>query len=373
MNTVYTNNTEITTFLNRAQQKIASLSSIIVEHGGDSLNDLLLLLELSDFIESLDSCYCEWEEEDILRWIHEYNHRANLYSIPYIEFTGFVSILIGGSGLGLPITTHDISDYIIETNILIRATPHNELSGLQGGTIDERYHVTKQMYDYLDALLNVKVDSTVSLTVNTNTIGWPSGYYELGTTINGVDLLGAVQYNYYKQASYFEYKRNNLVVGARNSNPGKLEQPNHYVDNTPLSTDTTYSFNAQFPTGLKTATRSIYFKQPMYYGLIKHNEQTVAKAILGTKNVRDVGEMTIDFNIPVGNTLINNNAYLVPYIFIPFSWGRFSTAYSGIFDFATDWISTKVSMPLVNGTSVDGLLLVYPTQIEGLNTFKFNW
>lgn len=377
MKEIYTNNEKILLFLNKAQNKIAELSSIIVERGGDDNDNLLLLLELSDFIENLDSKYCTWIEEDIIKWISEYNYRANLNAIPYIEITGFNTIvMVGGSGINLPITTNDISDYIIATNRLIRATNHNLLANIQGGLTDERYHVTKQMYDYLDNLLNPKQPSTVTLQLTTNGVVWPSSYYELGTSISNSVLTGAIQYNYYKQASYFEYTRNGVTIGTRNSNPKKNEQPSTATDTTIIKTNTTFYFNAMFPDGLKSDNKNIIFKQPMYYGVIPKNTQAANLPnilINGTKNVRDRGEIIVDYNVPIGNTLINDDSYMIPYLFIPFEWGKFGTAFNSIFDFAADWTSSKVTMKLADNTVKDGLLLLYPTQVEGIVTFKFNW
>lgn len=376
MKEIYTNNKDINLFLNRAQNKIAQLSTELVEVGGNDTKLIISILELSDFIECLDSKYCEWEEVDITRWIHEYNYRYNLNSLPFIDITGFTTIILsGGSTIGLPITTNDISDYIVATNQLIRATPHNTLSMLQGGSTTERYHITKEMYDFLDNLVNPKVPSTVSLQLGTVSV-WPSGYFELGSSLSSINLIGSIQYNYYKQASYFEYRKNNNLLGSRITSPRKLEQPNTYTDTDIVKTDTTYYFNAMFTDGLKSSSRNIIFRQPMYYGTIRKNtssDELVNKLILGTKDVRDKGEMTLSFIIPDENTLITDDSYIIPYVFVPFTWGRFSSAFNGIFDFANDWTSSKVSMKLVDNTLVDGLLLLYPTQIEGVATFKFNW
>lgn len=377
MNTIYTNNSVILAFLNKAQQKIASLSTSIVDKGGDDYESMQLALELSDFIENLDSCYCDWKEEDIIRWIHEYNHRADLNSIPYVDITGYsTKIVINGGSFGLPITTNDVSDYITTTNTLIRNTPHNSLLSLQGGSLSERYHVTKQMYDYLDNLLNPKIGSTVSLQVNASGIVFPSGYYELGTSISLTTLSAYITYNTYKQASYFEYTKNGALIGVRNITPGKSEQPNSYTDYTTLTSDTTYRFNAQFPDGIKSDFKNVLFRQPMYYGLIENNASgsyIMDKAITGTKDVRDRGEMSLTYNIPAGNTSITDGSYLCPYLFVPYDWGKFSTAFNSIFDFASDWTAIQTSMRLADGSLANGLLITYHTQIEGVTTFKFNW
>jgi hypothetical protein len=378
MKEIYKNNAEIVKFLNRAQSKIADLSTLLVERGMDECDSLYLLLELSDFIESLDSCYCDWTEDHILAYIHEYNHRANLNGIPYINFTSFTTVvLIGNNGsINLPITTGDIVDFIPAVNDILSKFPHNNLALIQGGTPTERYHLSKKMYDYLDALVNPKVASTVRLRLSTSMVSWPSGYFELGTSISSIELIGSIEYNSYKQATYFEYKQNGVVVSSRVNNPKPLQQPNRVTATGPITKDKVYSFSALFDDGLKEDLQYIRFRQPMYYGTIKKNTplaNITSKLIQGTKDVRDKGEFNLNFNVPVGNTLINNDTYLCPYVFIPASWGKFTSAINASFDFSTDWIATPVTMPLLDGASENGLFIIYPTQIEGVATFKFNW
>ena len=375
MNIIYNNNQTILTFLNKAQNKIADLASLIVEEGGEVTDNLLLLLELSDFIECLDSIYCDWTEEDIIRWIQEYNYRADLNAIPYLNITGFTTIIENSSEMPGIITTSQISDYITETTKLIKNTSHNTLSTIQGGTENERYHITKQMYDYILNMITPFKPNSVSIALGISNTLWPSGYYELGDVINTVNLQGSIIYNTNKKAVRYYYTKNNAtLVGGVNTNPDANSQPNAYTDSAVISQDTFYSFVAEFSDGNYNNTKYIKFRVPMYYGIIgrdKMNNITLLQS--GTKDVRDKGSMQLTFNLPVGNTLADYSRCITPYLFIPFSWGKFTNAFNSIFDFADDWKATNLNITLKDGSTSAGLLLTYNTQIEGVTTFNFNW
>ena len=84
----YINQIEINNFINKAQQKIALLGSAIATATEDDLNyddELALSDELSSLINSLIDPWIDWEEKDIMRYIHFYNNKAKITDIPYSD------------------------------------------------------------------------------------------------------------------------------------------------------------------------------------------------------------------------------------------------------------------------------------------------
>ena len=84
----YINQTEINNFINKAQQKIALLGSVIATATEEDLNydsELALSDELSSLINSLIDPWIDWEEKDIMRYIHFYNNKAKITDIPYSD------------------------------------------------------------------------------------------------------------------------------------------------------------------------------------------------------------------------------------------------------------------------------------------------
>lgn len=373
MNPIYANNQEVTTFITKAQNKIADLATLLVERAADISPLNILALELIDFIENLDNPLTTWELEDVLRWIHEYNYRANLGELAYLNIYGYNTTLIQNIVGTNTITSSNITDFELAVLDLFRKFQHNQLNGLQGGTLTERYHLDKKGYDYVNAQANPTTASTVALNLTTNGVQWPSGYYELGTSIGVVNLAGSITYGTDKKANYFEYKRGSTVLGTRTTNPASNSQPNAISDTSGITTSTIYTFNASFPDGLKIASQEVNFRQPMYYGIVNIENYQTNDLMLGTKDVRDRGEMTLSFNLPAGNTTVPEGTHKVPFLFIPDSWGKFKSAISSTFEFVNDWREFGRDMTLADGSIVPGRLIIYPTQIEGLNTFKFSW
>lgn len=82
----YINQTEINNFINKAQQKIALLGIDIATATENDLpydDEMALSDELSSFINSLIDPWLDWDESDILRYIHFYNNKAKITDIPF--------------------------------------------------------------------------------------------------------------------------------------------------------------------------------------------------------------------------------------------------------------------------------------------------
>lgn len=377
---VYPDNTEIQEFVTKAQNKIADLSTFYVERGGDMCNELLLLLELSDFIECLDDPYNEWEEELIIKWIHGYNHRANLNSIVYLPLTGIeVTVVKDANSIGLPIRVSDISDYYPITNSLINAALHNNLSGIQpvlgymGSNPTERYHLNKAMYDYLYNMMYPFIAPTVGLSVAFTPLATSlSGYYELGTSITKAVLQGSLVLNSGESINYYRYKRNGIAyAGFQVNNPSLENAILPYTDNTPIKTNTSFSFDVDFSQGgLKSAFFQVQFRQPMYYGVCQRNLITPQTAVTLTKYIGDRASMPLTFTVPTGNTELPYNTSKAMVVFIPFSWGAPYSMIVSSFDFISGWRFSNQIMTLADGTTQPGILGIYDTQTEGVTTFN---
>lgn len=365
----YLNNAEIVTFLNKAQNKIAQLGVIVADEDIDVFQSTLLL-DLSDFLESLDSSFNQWSELDIIRYIHFWNKRADLNNIPYILITNYKVSIVGGQGG----PTGDIE--AIVRSILSTYT-HNSFAGIQGGIPSERYHVSKAMYDWIECQQAKSpcpdvIAPTVSLSKTSNGITWPSGFYELGTAVTLSTLQGSIALNSGKTINAYRYSRNGTQL-AEVLLPGSTPV-SPFSDRTSISVDTSYTFEATFAAGgTKSDTKYINFKQPMYSGVLKRSLATAANALSLTKNVRNKEYFELGFNLPVNNTLLTGGNELTPVVFIPFSFGTPSSIKVLEYEFKTDWTFTQFAMPLADGSSQPGLLGVYNKTFEGATTFKFSF
>ena len=343
---VYKDNAQIVTFLNKAQNKIASLATLYVDRGGDLPDTLNLLIELSDFIESLDSEYNDWTEDRIIKWIHEYNHRANLNEIPYLLLTGFTqNILGGGSGFGLPITVADISDYIPATNALIRKAKHNLLNELQGGNTTERYHLTLEELTFLQNLMHPFTAPSVGLQIT------PTAIQEKGTVLRTVVLQGDLALNSGKSVLKFRYRRigktpSDLlteVVGSPTVTP--------FTSRDDVRVNTVFRFEADFEAGgTKQADRDIRFIAPFWYGVALKNKASADIQLL-TKVVEEpVNPRSFTFTLPSNNTTVAANLIQVPYILVPKSKGTPSNFNIQTFNTLPDWKITSTTAVLQDNT-----------------------
>ena len=367
----YTNNPDITLFLNRAQNKIADLASLLVERGGDLPLDLILLLELSDFIESLDNKYNEWTEVDIIRWIHVFNVRANLNSIPFLLMTGFeLNIIGGGAGFGLPITTADVSDFVPASIGLMTKFPHNNLALIQGGTLTERYHLTLAELNFLKGLMNVFIAPTVGLQLSAlPDLVWQ----EKGTTVLYVNLLGSYAVNSGKSVLRYRYKRiNRTPTDLLIETPGAIVVP--YVHREPVKVNTVFRFEADFEDGgTKSADQTIKFIAPMWYGILSKGKlaseiQTLTKVVEGPINPRN-----FMYNLPSNNTTLPVTQAQVPYLLVSKSRGTLTRFEVETFDTLPDWKITTAYATLQDGTQEECWLCEFKNVVSGSYTFKVSW
>lgn len=378
---VYLTNTEIQDFVNKAQNKIADLSSLLVERGGNLPSALYLLLELSDFIECLDDVNNTLSEEDVIKYVHAYNHRANLNSIAYLLMTGIeVNLITGGSGLSLPITTADISDYITATNALIGQFAHNGLKSIQpaigyiGFRSNEKYHINKTMYDKLYAITYPYTAPTVGLTLTASGDISPYGFYELGTSIATVTLQGSYTLNSGKSVYYYQYNKNGSLFTSPVVTPLSTDPVNSATD-TNITSNTTYQFEANFEDGgALLASQSIIFKQPMFYGVIVRNDvPTVIPSTL-TKIVRDKGAFALSFTMAAGNTSLSGGNETTPIAIFPAAWGNPISAKVGVYEFITDWTFANSTMFAADGITVLNIITgTFNNTVEGLVEFNFNF
>lgn len=367
---IYVNNTEIVNFINKAQNKIAELSSLLVQRGGNIPDVTNLLLELSDFIECLDNEFNNWLEEDIIRWIHSYNQRANLNSIPFLLLTGFKQSILGGGGsISLPITTADVSDYIPSTNRLIRATPHNSLSTLQGGSLQQRYHLTLAELTFLQNLINPFVAPTINFIV-TPTPNIP--YQEKGTIVNSTTLEGSYVLNSGELLVSYRYLRLGRVPEQLLQLESTVVSPLLHRES--ISTNTTFRFEAVFTKGGTLAQeKSVLFTPPMWFGLSTRNApvfaiQLLVKVIEGPTTVHD-----FIYNIPADNTSRPLNTQVVPYILVSKSKGTLSRFEVLTFDTLPDWTITSVNVTLQDGSLEACWLCEFKNTVIGSYDFKVLW
>ena len=97
----YVNQVEITNFINSAQDKIAALGLIIADRTQKNQNyndELYLSWELSSLIDSLQSEGLDWDEVDVLRYIHYYNNKADLVAPQYLNYPRLVTRVVEGLG-----------------------------------------------------------------------------------------------------------------------------------------------------------------------------------------------------------------------------------------------------------------------------------
>jgi len=369
MAVIYNNNTEITTFINKAQNKIANLASLIVERGGDLPDSLTLLLELSDFIECLDNKFNNWSEEDILRWIHEYNQRANLNAIPFLLLTAFEQNILGsGTGLSLPITVADISDYIPATNTLIRATPHNVLSLLQGGNTTERYHLTLAELLWLQGQMNPFTAPTIDLSIS------PTDYQEKGTVLSTVNLQGVYNLNSGSSVLKYRYKRLGRVPSETLTEVVANPTITPYVSHEDVRVNTVFRFEVDFEMGgTKTTDKQINFVAPIWYGVTLKNKasadiQQLTKIVESPSNPRN-----FTFTLPSNNTTVASNLVQVPYILVSKSKGIPSNFNIQTFNTLPDWNITSTTALLQDGTQEPCWLCEFKNTVVGTFDCLVTW
>ena len=367
MNT-YINNTAILDFINKAQNKIASLSSLIVDRGGNLPDATSLLLELSDFIECLDNKYNQWAEEDILRWIDVYKQRANLNAIPFLLLTSFTQSILtgGGSGIGLPISTSDVSDYVPATNALIKSTPHNNLKLIQGGNLSERYHLSLNEITFLRNLINPFVAPSVGLTI------FPTVYQEKGTVVSTVNLQGVYTLNGGKSLLQYRYNRAGRVPELLYSNTNATIDP--FIHREPVRVGTTFRFEVDFEQGgTMTAAQDIQFVAPLWYGVALKNKASTDIQLLNKVVEQPANPRNFTFTLPSNNTSVAINLVQVPYILVSKTKGTPSNFNIQTFNTLPDWNITSVTALLQDGTTEACYLCEFKNTVSGTFDCLVTW
>lgn len=362
----YKNSEEIVTFINKAQNKIAELTTLMVKR--KSIADMWLVIELLNFIETLDDEYCIWDEDKISQFIEHYNTVADLNSIPYLALTGYKVNVVGGSySKSKSLYTSDILDYIQATKALITSTPHNQLKDIQGGNDTERYHLTKEQYDKLLALITK--EPTVSLNLVSSTPSIVNGVYEKGTTITRLRVRPGVTLN---------------DGGAHTSSRyllGITELVNYTTDNLlreyeytgAISENSTIKFQASFSKAtMKEASVSVRFEAPYFSAIDTANK--LHTSLVLTKGLGKAGNTIIDFSIPAGNATASNPVF--PYVLFPESWGTIKSVgeASSTFDYKASFKHRGiVSRTLADGTPINYNMYEYGTATQGNMIFTFRF
>lgn len=369
---VYGDNANVITFVNRAQNKIAELGELIATELEDEYH-LQMAIELSDFLESLYSKYNTWTLVQVLRYIDFWNTRANLNNKPFIQITNYQVNINSGQP-----SSFDINTAVFQALLTF---PHNSLFALQGGIEGERYHLTKTQRAWLICQMAKTpcpdiIQPAVGLSIVTDGLLWISGYYELGTTITNTTLYGSFQLNSGRSILSYNYLRNAVIL-SNTITPNILDPVPSYNDTTPISSDLTFEFTANFELGgVKSQVAQIRFKQPMFYGTKQRSLALATNPYQFTKDVRNVGSMNLQFILPVGNSLLNGGNEITPVVVFPRIWGNPTSVKVGVYDFITDWTFTNSTMLATDGiTTFDIIKGVFTPvdAVEGTVEFNFNF
>jgi hypothetical protein len=365
---MYTNNDQIVTFINKAQNKVAEISTKMVL--SKNHDDVELAIELLDFIENLDNEWCPWSETEISQHIEYYNNKAELNIIPFLQITGYnVSIYTGNSSEAVSIrSVDDIPDYRTKTKNLITSTSHNEFKGLQGGKVGEMYHFTASQHAKLLSLIFTQ--PTVNINLLSTIPSATNGVFEKGTTITNFRVLGSTVVN---DAGI--HNTSKYLIGATVLATHSGDDINKVYEHTsPITSTTTIKYQATYTEGsMKETSTQIKFELPYYSAL-----DTVGKSFTGlTKTkvlVSKPSQVNISYNIPTGNATSSNP--VLPYAFFPASWGNVSSIGANgifVFDYLGSFIKSTVVVTLPDGSSENYNKYEYSVATQGNMSFNFKF
>jgi hypothetical protein len=369
---MYINNEEIVTFLNKAQNKIAELASQIVQRNGDDVR-LDLLIELLDFVESLTSEYNEIEESKLIEIVHYFNDVAELNLIPLLNIPGYVTNIMYGteSSTSDVIYTHQIVDYITETNKLIRATPHNELSGLQGGTFNEYYHLTKDEYDKLLALINPFKAPTVTISLVSSIPLPTNGVYEKGLVVSQIRVRPAIAINEGISIVKGEYLLNEELSEIRTPTSAILD----WVKTVSITDTTTIKYLVSFEKGGTVTANTLRLDFAYPYFITIDTKNKVPAQLNFTKNLSKFnGSIDATVTFETGNASYTHTNPKVMYLYVPVAWGDIKAVYQDgntNFNFITSYKRTTHSYTLIDSSVENYYLYELITPPEG--TFKLTF
>lgn len=364
----YSNSEEIVTFINKAQNKVAELSTLMVRRKNTA--ELDLAMQLLDLIEVIDNEWCPWTETEISQFIQYYNSVADLNNIPFLSIVGYQTIVNNGAtsgGSNGSIYTHDIIDYTSTTKALITSTPHNKLKDIQGGSETERYHFTKVQYDKLLALITKA--PTVSLSILSTIPAATNGVYEKGSSVTQVRMQGGVTLNDGGARTKDTYLVDGII---KKEYIGDLIG-SVYEHNESIVVTTTLKFQSEFTQStMKEAAAQIRFEAPYYSAIGKAGvtHDTLTK----TKGLKSKGDTIVEFSLAAGNAMATNPDY--PYVFFPSSWGAITSVAeaSSTFEYVDSFKSRgQVSIALVDGALETYNMYEYVTATEGTMKFTFKF
>ncbi|MGB0948386.1 MAG: hypothetical protein ACPGUG_16335 [Pseudoalteromonas marina] len=138
----YINQIEINNFINKAQQKIALLGSDIATHTENDTSyddELALSDELNSLINSLIDPWLDWDEKDIMRYIHFYNNKAKITDIPFSAIPNLRMQVVWPQAL---VAVGDVTQAELDAEIAARMAAD--------ATLQSNIDVEKQRIDDLD-------------------------------------------------------------------------------------------------------------------------------------------------------------------------------------------------------------------------------
>jgi hypothetical protein len=367
---MYTNSEQIVTFLNKAQSKVAELSTqMVLSKNHDNVE---LAIEILDFMENLDNEWCPWSEEEISQHIDYYNSKAALNVIPFLQIIGYsVSVSTGttteSSGISIS-SVDDIPDYKTKTKGLITSTSHSEFKGLQGGKTGEMYHFTASQHAKLLALIFTQ--PTVNINLLSTIPSATNGVFEKGTSVTNFRVLGSTVVNDAGKHVSSKYLIGTTVLATYIGD----DINNVYEHTSSITANTTIKYQATYTEGsMKETSTQIKFELPYYSALDTTGKSFTA--LTKTKVlVSKPSQANIAYNIPTGNA--TSNTPVLPYAFFPASWGNVtSIGANGLFtfDYLGSFTKTTVSVTLADGSSENYNKYEYGVATQGNMTFNFKF
>jgi hypothetical protein len=312
---MYINNETIVAFINKAQNKIADLASLIVERNGD---DALLntLLQLSDFLDALDDVYNDWSEDYIITAIDYYSTVANLNLIPILDIAPYSSsiIVINNKEVGAVTSVKNLHDFNSEVQKLIDSTIHNSTKQLQGGRTEEYYHLTREAYDKLMLLIYPFTNPTVSISKVSSIPSSVAGIYEKGKTITQYSIAPSIQINSGEEIVTLTYYKDNEVIGTLT----KDYATSNFVYNGTITSKVNFKLIASFLKGapVQSVLLPVVFSPPVFYTVEKRTSNFISptKMVVNKSN-----GINITMTAPAGNAISSD-----PVVFkfkLPKEWG----------------------------------------------------
>jgi hypothetical protein len=368
----FKDNNEILEFINKAQSKIGELGLYIANRKHDKSSSELCK-ELIYVIKAFLNPYNSWSEEQALSIVNYYNVKAELNNIPYLKIEGYsIKSIIQTTSRPGNIMVADISDYTPKTNDLIRKTPHNLLSSLQGGSPSQYYHIDKKMYDWLISQVYPFIQPTVSMQVVPSTL-----IYEKGVGVSGINFIGAHVLNSGKSVIKTKWYKDSVMVQETIS-----ADSTSYMQTASINTTTTYKYEVDFEEGgTKSTTSKIDFILPYYYtlGSLSGTPGDTTALLLRTNFTRvlapkPVPQMDILFNIPSGNA--TSTSPVSPRVYIPISYGhpaKILADNNPMFDYKNDWTFFTKTITLDDATTTQYYVYKFTQAAEGTFNFNFIW